>query len=156
MWCMGRPVTSQGRSFRFIGQTLRADRESHSVPPPSVREARSEQSSASQVCNKPTTTPHTHTHQQGREGGSTKARSPLRAHTHVRACESCDRAAACDRAIADECARKAAEHGRSRARGVARGSPLSLPLSLQFTPLQTATVLAYARTPKDALWRQIV
>ena len=54
MWCVGRPVTSHGRSFRFIDQTLRARRESYSVPPRSAREARSEQSMLSQACNKPT------------------------------------------------------------------------------------------------------
>ena len=53
MWCVGRPVTSHVCIFRFIDQTSRADRESHSVPPRSAREARSEQSCLSQMCNKP-------------------------------------------------------------------------------------------------------
>ena len=53
MCCVGVPVTSHVLSFRFIDQSLRPHRASHSVPPRSAREARSEQSCLSQMCNKP-------------------------------------------------------------------------------------------------------
>ena len=56
MWCVRGPVLSHVRSFRFIDQALRADRESCSVPSLSVRgarAARSEQSGVNHACNKP-------------------------------------------------------------------------------------------------------